>query len=103
MGTAHCLYWFLLLAILLQGLGLWVSAAASGPVSQAWAVRIYGPTTNNPLYASGMDVGPSGDVFLAGYVRGSGSFYVHDILITRRSSSGALVWQRGYERPEGRP
>jgi hypothetical protein len=76
------------------------SAAAQAPVSQAWAVRIDGPT-NEALQVGGMAVGPSGDVFLAGPFR-SGGYYLRDILITRRSaSSGAPVWERRYEPPEG--
>jgi hypothetical protein len=87
----------LLLTIIWNAAG--VLASAAEPVSQAWAVRIEGPT-NSWFQASGMDVGPSGDVFLAGYIR-SGAYNLHDILINRRSSSGALVWERRYEPPEG--
>src|SRR5687767_9381348 len=87
----------LLLTIMLNGAVVLASAAA--PVAQAWAVRIDGPT-NSPIQAAGMDVGASGDVFLAGYFR-SGDYYLHDIVIIRRSPSGAPVWERRYEPPEG--
>jgi hypothetical protein len=89
---------FFLLAILLKGSGLLVTAAIPGPVSQAWAVRIDGPT-NTYLQVSGMSVGPSGDVFLAGSVRRAD--YIHDVFVTRRSATGALVWQKVYEPAEG--
>src|SRR6187401_1314511 len=77
------------------------SSAATGetpaPVSQAWAVRI-NPPPNSYLQAAGMDVGPSGDVFLVSNVRSSDwGNYDHDILITRRSPSGAVVWEKRYE------
>ena len=75
------------------------SEAATAPVSEAWAVRIDSPTDHS-LLVSGMDVGPSGAVFLVGPYR-NGGYYNRDILITRRSSSGALVWQRTYQPPEG--
>jgi len=74
-------------------------ASEAGPVSQAWAVRIHGPTDPS-LLVSGMDVGPSGDVFLVGPFR-SGGYYFRDILIARYSSSGAMVWKRSYEPPQG--
>ncbi len=76
-----------------------VSEGAAAPVSQAWAVRIDAPTDYS-LLASGMDVGPSGDVYLVGPYR-NGGYYLRDILITRRSPSGAPVWQRTYQPPEG--
>src|SRR5688572_18261741 len=97
MRAIYCPFRLLLLAILLNGGG--VLALKAAPVSQAWAVRIDGPA-NTPIQAAGMAVGPSGDVFLAGYFR-SGGIYLHDIVITRRSPSGALVWDRRYEPPEG--
>lgn len=89
----------LLLTTLLEGMALSGSAAAQTPVSQAWAVRIDGPS-NTWTHASGMDVGPSGDVFLVANVRGA-AYYLNDIEITRRSSSGAVVWERRYEAPGG--
>ncbi|HKX61200.1 MAG TPA: immunoglobulin domain-containing protein, partial [Verrucomicrobiae bacterium] len=68
-----------------------------GPVSQAWAVRI-NPPPNSYLHAAGMDVGPSGDVFLVSNARSSDwANYDPDILITRRNPSGALVWEKRYE------
>ena len=99
MRTTCCPFCLLLLTIILNGAGVLASAATQDPVSQAWAMRIDGPT-NTPIQGAGMDIGPSGDVFLAGYFR-SGGYYLHDVLITRRSSSGALVWERRYEPPEG--
>src|SRR5688572_7176690 len=92
MRTTCCAVWLLLATIM-------AAEAAPDPVSQAWAVRIDGPT-NTPIQAAGMDVGPSGDVFLAGNVRGA-AYYIHDILITRRKFTGALIWERRYEPPEG--
>ena len=97
MRTTCCGVRLLLLTIILNAPAMLASAAA--PVSQAWAVRIDGPTDAS-LLVSGMDVGASGDVFLVGPFR-SGGYYLRDILITRRSSSGTLVWQRSYEPPEG--
>jgi hypothetical protein len=97
MRTSSCPSEFLLLAILTSGLS--AAAEMPDPVSQAWAVRIDGPTDPS-LLISGMDVGPSGDVFLVGPFR-NGGYYLRDLLITRRSSSGALVWQRSYAPPEG--
>ena len=97
MRTARRFVRLLLLTIIFGSLA--VSASEAVPVSQAWAVRIDGPTDHS-LVASGMDVGPSGDVFLMGPFR-SGGYYLRDILITRRSASGAPVWQRTYEPPEG--
>src|SRR5687767_13874702 len=94
-----CSFRLLLLAIMLNAAGGLASGAGQAPVSQAWAVRLDGPAYP-ALLVSGMAVGSSGDVFLAGPFR-SGGYYVRDILITRRSSSGALVWQRSYEPPEG--
>jgi hypothetical protein len=94
-----CAFRLLLLSLMWNAAGVLVSEAAPAPVSQAWAVRIDGPT-NTPIQAAGMAVGPSGDVFLASNVRGGG-YYIQDILVTRRSSSGALVWERRYEPPEG--
>src|SRR5689334_1454718 len=99
MRATGCPVCLLLLAMILTGPAVLPSEAASDPVSQAWAVRIDGPT-NTPIQAAGIAVGPSGDVFLASNVRGGG-YYIRDILISRRSSSGALVWERRYEPPEG--
>jgi hypothetical protein len=84
------------LALVLNALGLPTRAAT--PVSQAWAVRITAPT-NAVLQSSSMSVGPSGDVFLASHVRRSGFNY--DLLISRRSPSGAPVWERYFEPVEG--
>src|SRR6185436_1471566 len=86
----------LLLAIIASCLP--ASAAIPGPVSQSWAVRI-DPPTNSYLQAASMSVGPSGDVFLASHYRRFG--FNHDLLVTRRSPSGALVWERTYEPLEG--
>src|SRR4051812_44526914 len=99
MRTASCPFSLLPLAIICNAAGVLASAAAQAPVSQAWAVRIDGPT-NTPIQDAGMGVGPAGDVFLAANVRGGG-YYIHDILISRRNSSGALAWERRYEPPEG--
>ncbi|HKQ40568.1 MAG TPA: hypothetical protein VJ063_21035, partial [Verrucomicrobiae bacterium] len=91
----------LFVTIITNAAGILASMASQAPVSQAWALRIDGPT-NTPIQAAGIDVGPSGDIFLAANVRGGG-YYLHDILVARRNSSGALVWERRYEPPEGPP
>ena len=73
-------------------------AAESDPVSQAWAVRIDGPT-NASLQRAIMGVDSSGDVFLAGQIARPGVNY--DIVISRRSPTGTLVWEKLYEPIEG--
>src|SRR5688572_13931635 len=92
MRTASRAICLLLMAMTLD------SEAATGPISQAWAVRIDSPASPS-LLVSGMDVAPSGDVFLVGPFGFGG--YRRDLLITRRSSNGALVWERIYAPPEG--
>ena len=97
MKTTGCFVSLLLAAMILNGTRVFASQGA--PVSQAWSMRIDGPTDHS-LVPSGMAVGPSGDVFLVGPFR-SGGYYLRDLLITRRSPSGALVWERTYQPPEG--
>lgn len=89
MRTTSCFfrsYIGLLLAAVLNTAGPLVAAPVASPVTQAWAVRVEGPT-NSYFEARGVSVGPSGDVFVAGHVgRFSANF---DILVSRYDSSGA--------------
>ena len=89
----------LLPLVVLSALQLSATPPVSGPVSQAWAVRIQAPT-NSYLQGGGTtDVSPSGDAFVARYVRRTDSTF--DIVISRRSPGGILLWERQYEPPDG--
>src|SRR5262245_22450793 len=87
----------LLVAMVFNATCVLTPAGMASPVSQAWAVQQVAPS-GTYLQSAGMDVAPSGDVYLVAQLRRFGAD--HDILITRRSSAGAVVWQKRYPTQE---
>ena len=74
-----------------------VAAPLTPPVTQDWVTRVTGPT---PSYfeAAGFTLGPTGDVFVAGYILAG---LEHDIVVSRHSGAGTMVWRKRYQPEDG--
>ena len=88
----------LLLMALLGSTGPLAAAPSASPVIQAWAAHIRGPT-NAYFQAADLALGPTGDIFVAGQAVSPGSDY--DIVFSRHSAAGAMVWQKRFEPGDG--
>jgi len=70
------------------------SSAADGFLSPTW-VRTLGTTGTDQGW--GVEIGPGGEVYLAGFVQGNGM----DAFLARLDAGGNVTWEQTYARPFG--
>jgi len=86
-----------LASVVMLGLGLLAlgllpdPAAAQGSLAPAW-IRTFGGAGNDQGW--GIDVGPGGEVYIAGFVQGQGL----DVFLARIDAAGNPVWQTTWTR-----